>query len=352
MSTRKICSSLGMIAFLWLTAGCNFPLVKPETTSSGPATMAARTLAVVFTKAAQATPMGTSAAPEPVVEDEMDGASEGQPEDECTNRATFVEDVTIRDNSQLMAGERFVKIWRLMNDGTCKWTRSYALIFFGGDRMGAPKALPLSEEVPPYGTIDLAVDMTAPDQHGIHQGFWRLKSESGELFGIGSQGDHSIWVKIQVTSLVTPSSTTSLTPTSRPTGSAIPTPSATPTISPRPTQAVHEQGTLVVELGIGVDLDAGDVSSSQASDLVFELVDGTTSISPRNESRFASLPDDVLAPTYPDCETLEFSDEPLELLPDAQPIFLCYQTSEGRLGFFELTNSTPPFSLHFTTWAQ
>src|SRR4030067_714825 len=50
----------------------------------------------------------------------------------CSDRAFFVDDVTIRDNSLVMPGDPLVKIWRLRNDGTCTWDATYAAVFLGG----------------------------------------------------------------------------------------------------------------------------------------------------------------------------------------------------------------------------
>lgn len=59
------------------------------------------------------------------------------------NDASFLEDVTIPDGTTFSPGKRFLKMWRLRNGGTCTWTSDYDLIFVGGNRMSAQRAVPL-----------------------------------------------------------------------------------------------------------------------------------------------------------------------------------------------------------------
>lgn len=112
--------------------------------------------------------------------------------------AQFIADVTVPDGTAFAAGAAFKKTWRLKNIGTCTWTTSYALVFDSGERMGAPASLNLPNSVAPGQTVDLSVDMTAPAAAGHYFGYWRFKNASGVLFGIGSTGDKSFWVEINV----------------------------------------------------------------------------------------------------------------------------------------------------------
>lgn len=114
------------------------------------------------------------------------------------NAAAFVRDVTIADGAVLGAGEGFTKTWRLMNVGTCSWTSDYSLVFVSGDRMQAPASEGLAGTVNPGRTVDVSVELTAPNRNGSYQGYWKLRSGSGVLFGIGGQGQDPFWVKISV----------------------------------------------------------------------------------------------------------------------------------------------------------
>ncbi len=117
------------------------------------------------------------------------------------DRASFVTDVTVQDNTKMSPGQTFTKTWRLKNNGSCTWTSGYALIFDRGDQMGAPSSTQLTTgTVPPGGTVDISVKMTAPNKPGTYQGFFKLKNASGQIFGIGQSANKPFWVKIVVTS--------------------------------------------------------------------------------------------------------------------------------------------------------
>ncbi|HEX9840868.1 MAG TPA: NBR1-Ig-like domain-containing protein, partial [Anaerolineales bacterium] len=114
------------------------------------------------------------------------------------DRAQFVADVTVPDGTVFAPGATFTKTWRLKNVGTCTWTKSYSLVFDSGEKMGAPDSVPLPSDVPPGGSIDLTVNMTAPGTAGHYFGYWKLKNASGVLFGIGLNANRTFWVEINV----------------------------------------------------------------------------------------------------------------------------------------------------------
>lgn len=114
------------------------------------------------------------------------------------NAIQFVADVTVDDGETMSPNESFYKIWRLKNVGTCTWTKDYDLVFVSGDRMDGEKEVPLTYNVAPGNTIDVAVYLTAPDKKGVFQGFWMLRSGNGYRFGFGPYADQAFWVKINV----------------------------------------------------------------------------------------------------------------------------------------------------------
>ena len=159
---------------------------------------------------------------------------------ECNRVAAGIPfDVTIPDDTIMQPGQSFTKTWRLVNNGTCKWTRLYAVVFFSGNPMGAQQTQYLNAEVLPGQSIDVSVKFIAPFESGTYQSNWMLQSQAGEPFGLGPNGDAPFWVRIQVvgpptsTQTTTPTSTESetFTPTFTPTplGSETVTPTFTPT---------------------------------------------------------------------------------------------------------------------------
>lgn len=110
----------------------------------------------------------------------------------------YISDVTIPDGATLPASSSFKKTWRLRNIGSCTWSTSYALVFASGDAMNAPSSVNLPQSVPPGGTIDISVQLVAPEKSGTYQGFFKLRNANGATFGIGGSTQESFWVKIKV----------------------------------------------------------------------------------------------------------------------------------------------------------
>ena len=96
--------------------------------------------------------------------------------------AQFIDDVTIPDGTTLEPNETFTKTWRLKNVGTCSWTTSYAIVFSGGDSMDGPATQALVGNVNPGQTVDISVDLTAPDSDDDYKGYWKLRNAAGVHF--------------------------------------------------------------------------------------------------------------------------------------------------------------------------
>lgn len=112
--------------------------------------------------------------------------------------ARFEGDGTVRPNSIFPPAGRFTKIWRLSNTGACAWGAGYALVFSAGDRMGGAPAVPLPGKVLPGESVDIAIDLVAPEEPGQYRGDWLLRTADGDLFGLGAQGKTALQVQVQV----------------------------------------------------------------------------------------------------------------------------------------------------------
>lgn len=117
---------------------------------------------------------------------------------DCTNKVTYVADVTIPDNTVLTPGQEFVKTWRLRNDGDCVWSTAYALEFVEGDPMGFTGSQPLAAAVQPGQEVDISVTLTAPGTPGTYRSDWQLSDEQGRFFGLGANANVSFYVQIVV----------------------------------------------------------------------------------------------------------------------------------------------------------
>ncbi len=101
------------------------------------------------------------------------------------------------DGSEVRAGSRFTKVWRIRNDGNTTWTRDrgYTWEYDGEERFSAAQTTRLGrdEAVAPGQVKEWAVDMVAPMQPGRYRGYWRMARE-----GRGTFGDRC-WIDVVVT---------------------------------------------------------------------------------------------------------------------------------------------------------
>jgi hypothetical protein len=86
----------------------------------------------------------------------------------------------------------------LKNFGTCTWTPDYDLVFVSGHQMSGRNAVSLDGNVRSGETVDVAIDLIAPDEPGKYLGRWQLRNADGKLFGIGEDRNHPFWVSITV----------------------------------------------------------------------------------------------------------------------------------------------------------
>jgi hypothetical protein len=330
-SIRQIVGLLLLLtALLMALASCNMPGVDPSSgataTGDANATAAAETVAAELTRAAEvatdipptsthtpsatATEAGPSATPEPTG---------------CTDKATFVQDVTVPDDTYFEPGEDFTKTWRLRNSGTCIWTSQYSLVFDQGKSMDGPASVPLAGNVPPGATVDLSVDLTAPDANGTHRGNWKLRNDAGVTFGIGADANSSFWVQIVVG----------------------------PTPTPAP--SVYKTAKVDVEEGESVDLDEGEiVGDGSDRDMSFSVSGPDKFLEVRNGAEIVNWGDDV--PDFEDCQGSDLSGDDIDLDDIAVGDWICFETSEGRIGRFEVEGiSAGPdqiLALDIRTWKQ
>jgi hypothetical protein len=223
--TKKILGVIGvLLSLLWLAAcGSPAPTSTPTIDLNPFRTEVAATVLAQVTQAFAQTPSATPAPSltatnlptitrTPVVSASPSltvTLSTGTPKPGTINLAQYVSQ-SVADDTVFEPGETFSMTWRLKNVGTSTWTATYLLRFFSGDNFGAPKELPLGREVPPGATIDLHLQMKAPEIPGKYRTDWVMASESRSNFR------EPVFLKITVAVPVTPTRTPTLTPTPKP----------------------------------------------------------------------------------------------------------------------------------------
>lgn len=251
-------------------------------------------------------------------------------------------DVTIPDDTKMLPGQTFTKTWRLQNVGKCSWTTAYSLALFSGEAMGAPTSIALTKNVNPGETIDISVDLVAPQTAGTYQGNWKLRNAGNIWFGIGPNGSSPFWVRIAVTT----SASGTTTPTTTTTG----TPSSTtPAVTSTPGVQVSGKKTLTPGDKLNLDnntINNGGEDISWESDALNNLT-----LVPINGAQLAIF---GAQPTLSDCQNAPLSASPIALEFMSPGMYLCYRTNLGLHGWLLLHNfkeAERALIVEFLTWA-
>ena len=166
---------------------CNMPGAAPSN-AEALQTQVALTLTALAPTTGAGTPTNT-----PVPSATLPGPSATATSQPC-NQVSFVADVSYPDNTEVTVNTDFTKTWRLRNTGSCTWTSSYQLVFDSGDQMGGPASQQLTNgTVAPGNTIDVSVDLDAPNSAGTYRGNWELREPGGQTFALSTG---PFWVQI------------------------------------------------------------------------------------------------------------------------------------------------------------
>jgi len=240
-------------------------------------------------------------------------------------------DITINDNTEMTPGQRFTKVWRVVNVGNCPWTPAYAVVLFSGDRLGAQKSITLAQNIAPNQSVDISVDMVAPKEPGVYQANWKLRNESGQYFGIGPNGSSPFWVRINVVQVLTS------TPTTAPTAT--------------PTPIAQASGALTLVNDDFVDLDYLQIDSV-AGDLQYHF-------DTPSEHQLIAQGSVLLGvfgseqPGLADCQMASLESSALVLEDIAIGTYICYRTDLSLLGWMRfdlLSTEDDSLGLELLTW--
>lgn len=352
--TRSIVPALILAGLL---TGCGLPAQPSAAAVGTPSQPAYQTVAVMLSETAQmgVTPEST-ASPEPTQQMETPQPSStstvppvsasatplpdtsATPETLCNlAQAGIPIDVTIPDDTTMQPGQQFTKTWRLVNAGSCAWSREYALVWFSGDDLGSRREEFLRAAVQPGETVELSVDMTAPGQGGVYQSNWKLRNPAGSLFGIGPGGGAPFWVRIQV---LVPATIT-------------PTPTATSEAAPTETVEVINDGFVTLMAPQAFDLESALTDTEFEDDLSLILVDGNMVLEPVNGAEMADFGTNT--PSVSACQAAQTSTGTLQLGSGLTGRYLCVRTNLGLTAYVQLTRIDTVGSevdMNFVTWAE
>jgi uncharacterized protein YkwD len=230
----------------------------PAATGTSPATEAREATALIsLTEGSPSTEAATNPSASPAPTDTpgtppTPTATVGTPiptnPPDCTNSAQFIADVTIPDNTNMVGGMTFTKTWRVANNGTCVWGPAYSLTHYSDERLGSPSFVPLSLTYPGQ-TLDISVDLTAPNTTGTHRGNFVIKNPAGLIMKIAD--DSRLWVIVNVTTVSAATvavTATPIGPSATPAGSFTPTPTG-----PTPTQGASSSSSTTASCAFTTD---------------------------------------------------------------------------------------------------
>jgi hypothetical protein len=100
----------------------------------------------------------------------------------CLDNLTFLEDLTLPDGSQVIAGSQLDKRWRVENSGSCNWDQDYRVRLVFGPEQGFPLELAL---YPARSGVQatLRIVLTAPEGPGKYRVAWQAFNPQDEPFG-------------------------------------------------------------------------------------------------------------------------------------------------------------------------
>lgn len=114
--------------------------------------------------------------------------------------AQFIQDVTIPDGYHLERSEHFTKVWRVKNVGSCDWYANYTIEHYTGPNFSAKSAYLFPDIIiKPGQTVDLSVQMQAPDEDGKFISYWGIKNPQEKWIPfVGVQGPGGVYTSITV----------------------------------------------------------------------------------------------------------------------------------------------------------
>ncbi|GGM53558.1 hypothetical protein GCM10012275_25760 [Longimycelium tulufanense] len=102
----------------------------------------------------------------------------------------FVRDVTIPDGTEIPTGAHFVKTWEIRNSGNVPWIDRYLIREGDFGRPGPCESVDRVRipDTRPGETVQVSVEVRAPDEPGHCQVYWKMADAHGRLLLPGHRG--------------------------------------------------------------------------------------------------------------------------------------------------------------------
>jgi len=102
---------------------------------------------------------------------------------DCVNNLTFVDDVTIPDNTNVTYGSTIDKRWLVTNSGNCNWNSDYHLMHVSGAALGASQESIALYPARANTQATIQITFTAPFTDGTYESAWQAFDPNGLPFG-------------------------------------------------------------------------------------------------------------------------------------------------------------------------
>lgn len=108
--------------------------------------------------------------------------------------ARFVAHASGTDVTKVAGGQTFKKSWLVRNDSTTTWPETCSLVPVSQncEDLSSPPEAPVVGDVAPGEEATVSVDLVAPLQPGMYEGFWRVRDSELRKFG------QRLWAKVKV----------------------------------------------------------------------------------------------------------------------------------------------------------
>ncbi len=100
----------------------------------------------------------------------------------CENDLSFLDDITIPDDTVVAPAQEIEKVWLVENSGSCNWEIDYTLRLVDGLPMGVSTILALRPTVSGK-QIEISILFTAPTDAGRAFSSWQAHDPDGNPFG-------------------------------------------------------------------------------------------------------------------------------------------------------------------------
>ena len=206
--------------------------------------------------------------------------------------------------------------WTIINEGTCTWKATDALVLFDGDLTSDVERVSLGQPGAAGDFVVVQAGFTTPASEGMYESLWKMETDSGVQFGLAPTGDKPL--RIAVKSMSGNSNT--VVPTPQPTFEA-PSPLAEYTV-------MDDEC---------FDLSAGEVvdCSDNAADIKYQY---SSMLGAKffnvNQISFAGNQDDQ--PEKSDCESMSFLGIPHSLIDENYFCFKDESLVSDRYGWIQI----------------